>query len=44
MYEFGSPNFAKQSADLGRFGNGSRMKFIANHLVAMYTKLRTPKR
>jgi putative dehydrogenase len=29
-------DFAKQSADLGRFGNGSRMKFIANHLVAVH--------
>jgi len=28
-------DFAKQSADLGGFGNGSRMKFIANHLVAI---------
>jgi L-threonate 2-dehydrogenase len=28
-------DFSKQSADLGRFGNGSRMKFIANHLVAI---------
>lgn len=28
-------DFAKQSADLGQFGNGSRMKFIANHLVAI---------
>jgi 3-hydroxyisobutyrate dehydrogenase/glyoxylate/succinic semialdehyde reductase len=28
-------DFARQSADLGRFGNGSRMKFIANHLVAI---------
>jgi L-threonate 2-dehydrogenase len=28
--------FAKQSADLGKFGNGSRMKFIANHLVAIH--------
>jgi len=28
-------DFAKQSADLGEFGNGSRMKFIANHLVAI---------
>jgi L-threonate 2-dehydrogenase len=28
-------DFAKQSASLGRFGNGSRMKFIANHLVAI---------
>ena len=29
-------DFSKQSADLGRFGNGSRMKFIANHLVAIH--------
>ena len=29
-------DFAKQSANLGRFGNGSRMKFIANHLVAIH--------
>ncbi len=29
-------DFARQSADLGRFGNGSRMKFIANHLVAIH--------
>lgn len=29
-------DFAKQSADLGQFGNGSRMKFIANHLVAIH--------
>jgi L-threonate 2-dehydrogenase len=28
-------DFAKKSADLGPFGNGSRMKFIANHLVAI---------
>jgi 3-hydroxyisobutyrate dehydrogenase/glyoxylate/succinic semialdehyde reductase len=28
-------DFAKQSADLGKFGNGSRMKFVANHLVAI---------
>ena len=28
-------DFARQSADLGRFGNGSRMKFVANHLVAI---------
>jgi 3-hydroxyisobutyrate dehydrogenase/glyoxylate/succinic semialdehyde reductase len=28
-------DFAKQSADLGSFGNGSRMKFVANHLVAI---------
>src|SRR6478752_1841260 len=29
-------DFAKQSSDLGRFGNGSRMKFVANHLVAIH--------
>jgi 3-hydroxyisobutyrate dehydrogenase/glyoxylate/succinic semialdehyde reductase len=29
-------DFAKHSADLGRYGNGSRMKFIANHLVAIH--------
>jgi putative dehydrogenase len=29
-------DFAKQSADLGAFGNGSKMKFIANHLVAIH--------
>jgi 3-hydroxyisobutyrate dehydrogenase-like beta-hydroxyacid dehydrogenase len=28
-------DFAKQSADLGRYGNGSRMKFVNNHLVAI---------
>jgi 3-hydroxyisobutyrate dehydrogenase/glyoxylate/succinic semialdehyde reductase len=28
-------DFAEESADLGKFGNGSRMKFIANHLVAI---------
>src|SRR3974390_165039 len=28
-------DFAKQSADLGAFGNGSKMKFVANHLVAI---------
>ena len=28
-------DFAKQSADLGKYGNGSKMKFIANHLVAI---------
>jgi 3-hydroxyisobutyrate dehydrogenase/glyoxylate/succinic semialdehyde reductase len=28
-------DFAKHSADLGKFGNGSKMKFIANHLVAI---------
>jgi L-threonate 2-dehydrogenase len=29
-------DFGKQSADLGAFGNGSRMKFVANHLVAIH--------
>jgi len=29
-------DFARQSADLGQYGNGSRMKFIANHLVAVH--------
>jgi 3-hydroxyisobutyrate dehydrogenase/glyoxylate/succinic semialdehyde reductase len=29
-------DFAKQSSDLGTFGNGSRMKFVANHLVAIH--------
>ena len=29
-------DFARQSADLGAYGNGSRMKFIANHLVAIH--------
>jgi L-threonate 2-dehydrogenase len=29
-------DFASQSANLGKFGNGSRMKFIANHLVAIH--------
>src|SRR3984957_3675624 len=29
-------DFTKQSADLGAFGNGSKMKFIANHLVAIH--------
>jgi L-threonate 2-dehydrogenase len=29
-------DFARQSADLGVFGNGSRMKFVANHLVAIH--------
>lgn len=29
-------DFAKQSADLGDYGNGSRMKFVANHLVAIH--------
>src|SRR5712671_7779217 len=29
-------DFAKQSADLGDYGNGSRMKFVANDLVAIH--------
>lgn len=29
-------DFAKQYADLGAYGNGSRMKFVANHLVAIH--------
>jgi putative dehydrogenase len=29
-------DFAKQNADLGDYGNGSRMKFVANHLVAIH--------
>src|SRR6202000_2714773 len=29
-------DFAKQNADLGIYGNGSRMKFVANHLVAIH--------
>jgi 3-hydroxyisobutyrate dehydrogenase-like beta-hydroxyacid dehydrogenase len=29
-------DFAKQAADLGDYGNGSRMKFVANHLVAIH--------
>jgi L-threonate 2-dehydrogenase len=29
-------DFARQSSDLGAFGNGSRMKFVANHLVAIH--------
>jgi 3-hydroxyisobutyrate dehydrogenase-like beta-hydroxyacid dehydrogenase len=29
-------DFAKQSVDLGAYGNGSRMKFIANLLVAIH--------
>src|SRR5205814_3952781 len=29
-------DFAKHSADLGHYGNGSRMKFVANHLVAIH--------
>ncbi|MCA6106202.1 NAD(P)-dependent oxidoreductase [Bradyrhizobium sp. CNPSo 4026] len=29
-------DFAKQSVDLGAYGNGSRMKFVANLLVAIH--------
>jgi putative dehydrogenase len=29
-------DFARQNADLGKYGNGSRMKFVANHLVAIH--------
>jgi 3-hydroxyisobutyrate dehydrogenase-like beta-hydroxyacid dehydrogenase len=29
-------DFARQSADLGAYGNGSRMKFVANLLVAIH--------
>jgi 3-hydroxyisobutyrate dehydrogenase-like beta-hydroxyacid dehydrogenase len=29
-------DFAKQTADLGAYGNGSRMKFVANLLVAIH--------
>ena len=29
-------DFARQSADLGQYGNGSRMKFIANQLVDIH--------
>ena len=29
-------DFAKHSADLGAYGNGSKMKFVANHLVAIH--------
>src|ERR1700761_1909317 len=29
-------DFSKQSADLGVYGNGSLMKFVANHLVAIH--------
>src|ERR1700751_2631543 len=29
-------DFARQSADLGVFGNGSRMKFGANHLLGIH--------
>src|SRR6202000_5420 len=33
-------DFGKQSADLGAYGNGSRMKFVANHLVAIHNVAR----
>lgn len=29
-------DFSKQNADLGAYGNGSKLKFIANHLVAIH--------
>ena len=29
-------DFARSAVDLGAFGNGSKMKFIANHLVAIH--------
>jgi L-threonate 2-dehydrogenase len=29
-------DIGKQAADLGAYGNGSRMKFVANHLVAIH--------
>src|ERR1700730_13291961 len=29
-------DFAKQSADLGAYGNGSRMKFVCKHLMAIH--------
>jgi putative dehydrogenase len=29
--------FSRQVYDLGEFGNGSKMKFVANHLVAIHT-------
>jgi L-threonate 2-dehydrogenase len=29
-------DIGKQAADLGTYGNGSRMKFVANHLVAIH--------
>jgi putative dehydrogenase len=31
-------DFAKQSADLGAFGNGGWMKFVANHQVAIHVE------
>ena len=30
------PGFARKVHDLGAFGNGSKMKFVANHLVAIH--------
>jgi L-threonate 2-dehydrogenase len=29
-------DFARKTADLGAFGNGSKMKYVANHLVAIH--------
>jgi putative dehydrogenase len=29
-------DFSRKSADLGEFGNGSKMKYVANHLVAVH--------
>jgi 3-hydroxyisobutyrate dehydrogenase-like beta-hydroxyacid dehydrogenase len=29
-------DFARKTADLGEFGNGSKMKYVANHLVAIH--------
>ncbi len=29
-------DFSKQAADVGAFGNGTRMKYVANHLVAIH--------
>jgi 3-hydroxyisobutyrate dehydrogenase-like beta-hydroxyacid dehydrogenase len=29
-------DFSKQNADLGAYGNGSKLKFVANHLVAIH--------
>jgi 3-hydroxyisobutyrate dehydrogenase-like beta-hydroxyacid dehydrogenase len=29
-------DFSRKTADLGEFGNGSKMKYVANHLVAIH--------
>jgi 3-hydroxyisobutyrate dehydrogenase-like beta-hydroxyacid dehydrogenase len=29
-------DFSRKTADLGEFGNGSKMKYVANHLVAVH--------